>query len=541
MDGGFSDNLLILDDDTITVSPFSGESDICPQDLFEPFVQINWVNTSIAVTPANIYRLSTVLFPPHPEVMSKMCQQGFDDALRFLQRNNIISCLRCVAIQSSFTVTESNGKENAIVSDDLVSVEPHEYDGCSGCERRRDEALFDSLPDPVARAIQDACDQVDKGVINWIFKHKPVKLISFLTIPYVLPFDITIVVLMKLWRQLPSIKKEINNSFSHLMSLTNAILSKVESKRHFYSANFSCQLAVTEYDYSAGSGKQVINSVSSVTPKSSSSPLIERKQSVLMERKPSVRMPSKPLERSQTFCTGRRSGVINRPNIPIRRQPSHDTVDAMALQKERSSLHRKSYAGSEFILSRENRRMSVADAYAAQAPERVISKVNFGFTVDLSGSKPVSASRSMHSLHSRSGENLFVNRDDINENDDDELMMNCDDQSANQPPDVIETLKHLTSEDHSENNHHSSGEISALNIANRALNWEKDHNDQESCPDNSGSTFNQILEDAIHQDPLMAFYYVDENNQVKMTEIFAAAPNLDEEANQNTLKLQSNW
>ena len=31
-DGGYSDNLPILDGHTITVSPFCGSSDICPQD-----------------------------------------------------------------------------------------------------------------------------------------------------------------------------------------------------------------------------------------------------------------------------------------------------------------------------------------------------------------------------------------------------------------------------------------------------------------------------------------------------------------------------
>jgi hypothetical protein len=31
IDGGYSDNLPILDGHTVTVSPFSGASDICPQ------------------------------------------------------------------------------------------------------------------------------------------------------------------------------------------------------------------------------------------------------------------------------------------------------------------------------------------------------------------------------------------------------------------------------------------------------------------------------------------------------------------------------
>lgn len=32
MDGGFTDNLPILNENTITVSPFSGLTDICPRD-----------------------------------------------------------------------------------------------------------------------------------------------------------------------------------------------------------------------------------------------------------------------------------------------------------------------------------------------------------------------------------------------------------------------------------------------------------------------------------------------------------------------------
>ncbi|CAG2181897.1 unnamed protein product, partial [Oppiella nova] len=111
MDGGFSDNLPIIDKNTITVSPFSGESDICPQDDTYNLFQVNLVNTSIMLSVGNLYRLTRILFPAHPEVLSKMCQQGFDDALRFLQRNNKIACTRCLAIQSSFTLGEDDDME----------------------------------------------------------------------------------------------------------------------------------------------------------------------------------------------------------------------------------------------------------------------------------------------------------------------------------------------------------------------------------------------------------------------------------------------
>lgn len=52
-------------------------------------------------------RFIRILFPPRPEVLSDMCQQGFDDALQFLHRNNLISCTRCLAVQSTFVVQEA--------------------------------------------------------------------------------------------------------------------------------------------------------------------------------------------------------------------------------------------------------------------------------------------------------------------------------------------------------------------------------------------------------------------------------------------------
>nr|CAH7734815.1 unnamed protein product [Callosobruchus chinensis] len=107
MDGGYSDNLPTLDENTITVSPFCGESDICPRDDSSQLFHINIANTSIELSKHNIYRIVRILFPPKPEVLSNMCKQGFDDALRFLHRNNLINCTRCLAVQSTFVVSET--------------------------------------------------------------------------------------------------------------------------------------------------------------------------------------------------------------------------------------------------------------------------------------------------------------------------------------------------------------------------------------------------------------------------------------------------
>ncbi|XP_037934076.1 1-acylglycerol-3-phosphate O-acyltransferase Pnpla3-like [Teleopsis dalmanni] len=174
MDGAFSDNLPILDENTITVSPFCGESDICPRDQSSQLFHLNWANTSIEISRQNINRFVRILFPPRPEFLSKFCQQGFDDAMQFLHRNNLINCRRCVAVQSTFVVSET------------VS-HPQDFDpDCRECKKHRTDALSSNMPQTVLDVIQDYIEQANKGLANWLFKHRGIKLLS---LPATVPMD----------------------------------------------------------------------------------------------------------------------------------------------------------------------------------------------------------------------------------------------------------------------------------------------------------------------------------------------------------------
>lgn len=69
VDGGISDNLPQYElKNTITVSPFCGESDICPRDTSTNIHELRFTNTSIQFTLTNLYRVSRALFPPDPMV-----------------------------------------------------------------------------------------------------------------------------------------------------------------------------------------------------------------------------------------------------------------------------------------------------------------------------------------------------------------------------------------------------------------------------------------------------------------------------------------
>ncbi|KAM7365238.1 hypothetical protein PAMP_016183 [Pampus punctatissimus] len=87
MDGGFSDSLPVLPvGRTITVSPFAGLQDVCPVHRGRFKLQLKLANMNIMFSTENIKRLNQALFPPPASGMRSLCQEGFDDTLRFLKR-----------------------------------------------------------------------------------------------------------------------------------------------------------------------------------------------------------------------------------------------------------------------------------------------------------------------------------------------------------------------------------------------------------------------------------------------------------------------
>ncbi|UXI15896.1 chloride channel protein 2 [Sarcoptes scabiei] len=445
IDGGCSDNMPIMDEKTVTISPFSGETDICPQDDTYNLFQFSVSNTSIALTASNIYRISRILFPAHPEMLSKMCQQGFDDALRYLQRNNKISCTRCLAIH--FTLEKEKSSTH------LHHHKNHSIENCRDCEYRRRIAVLDSLPESVVQAIQEACDQVNKGIINWLFRHKPMKLLSIMSIPYLLPIDMTIVLFGKIYEKLPEIQQELKNSFMRLVSFLQSLLVKIESDRYLHSAKFSCQLAVKEFDYTS-------------------------EENLSRLRKPS---------RTSSFSKSK-SFQNDDKNLSLK------NFDFDKLKKfDDSKISRKiSYAGYELSknprpFSRRKSMIEISDNVLP--PERVISQLNFDFKLDMKSPKSLNSST----------------LDSINCVDNNNLQHNSSQENKILDIDISEI---------DQNN--------AIEIANKALDWEKEFLEKchDRLKDENGENFDKMLEITRKNDAVMAYYYTDEDNKVKFTELF---------------------
>uniref|UniRef100_A0A4W3GUB6 Patatin like phospholipase domain containing 4 n=1 Tax=Callorhinchus milii TaxID=7868 RepID=A0A4W3GUB6_CALMI len=86
IDGGLTNRLPILPTgQTITVSPFDGQLDICPEGDGRTRPSIRIAKQDFILSKANFVRVNHAFFPPSQEKMEILYQNGFDDAVRFLR------------------------------------------------------------------------------------------------------------------------------------------------------------------------------------------------------------------------------------------------------------------------------------------------------------------------------------------------------------------------------------------------------------------------------------------------------------------------
>lgn len=100
MDGGISDNLPHYESkNTITISPFAGECDICPKGSSVNFHEMIVTNTSIQLSLGNLYRLTQALFPPEPKVthcLDVVTKTSFHIKALILQKATVILAFHLV-------------------------------------------------------------------------------------------------------------------------------------------------------------------------------------------------------------------------------------------------------------------------------------------------------------------------------------------------------------------------------------------------------------------------------------------------------------
>ncbi|KAG5273553.1 hypothetical protein AALO_G00152620 [Alosa alosa] len=168
IDGAISDNLPFWKlKSTITVSPFSGESDISPRESPFYYHEVQYNNVSIHLNLNNMYRVAGVFLPPQPEVLGQMCRDGYRDTLQFLHGNNLLKMDPLPELSFAevpFTPTTWNEMKQ------LLDSENKEIN-CNAIQQKnshvkhkqhwQEEETTNVLPVPIEKVISESCKEMD--------------------------------------------------------------------------------------------------------------------------------------------------------------------------------------------------------------------------------------------------------------------------------------------------------------------------------------------------------------------------------------------
>ncbi|XP_031798399.1 patatin-like phospholipase domain-containing protein 2 [Sarcophilus harrisii] len=213
VDGGISDNLPLYElKNTITVSPFSGESDICPQDSSTNIHELRVTNTSIQFNLRNLYRLSKALFPPEPLVLREMCKQGYRDGLRFLRRNGLLNRPNpLLALPPSGKVLEEEEEEEegpAAARGAVVRARVGQHELSPGGRGPAEDHILEHLPARLNEALLEACVE-PKDLMSTLSNMLPVRLATAMMVPYTLPLESAVSFTIRLLEWLPDVPEDI--------------------------------------------------------------------------------------------------------------------------------------------------------------------------------------------------------------------------------------------------------------------------------------------------------------------------------------------
>lgn len=252
VDGGISDNLPQYDlKNTITVSPFSGESDICPRDTSTNIHELRFTNTSIQFTLKNVYRVSRALFPPDPMAMKAMCKQGYTDALDFLKRNGLLNRHQIHADRPLLANREENEElneeEDANTSEDKEKSQVEERALEVYASTSDEEQIIDYLPPALHKALVEACME-KRSLAQSLGNLLPVRMASAMMLPYTLTLESAMSLTLRLFEWLPDVQEDVVWIQEQLLKILQCFLRQTSRRlSRSISARLFCQLELHNY------------------------------------------------------------------------------------------------------------------------------------------------------------------------------------------------------------------------------------------------------------------------------------------------------
>ncbi|XP_044048600.1 patatin-like phospholipase domain-containing protein 2 [Siniperca chuatsi] len=194
MDGALSNNMPLFEQrNTITMAPFSGESDICPREGTFNFFEVHYGNVSIQVNTGNVHRVCTSFFPPRLEKLAEICHNGYMDALCFLRQRDLLGTQH---LTPSLVAERDTVRPACCELVKLAQAEESKKTLLNGQNPHQEDNLWldlkviENLPVSFQKVLCEACrDSHDGG--SQLIQFLPVKVLMYLLTLLMLPIELT--------------------------------------------------------------------------------------------------------------------------------------------------------------------------------------------------------------------------------------------------------------------------------------------------------------------------------------------------------------
>ncbi|XP_036106649.1 patatin-like phospholipase domain-containing protein 5 [Molossus molossus] len=228
IDGALSNNLPLAECPfTITVSPFPGTVDICPQSSSANFLELNAFNASFQVSAMNVSQAVTCLLFPSSEVVAHYCRQGYLDALRFLERRGLTKEPVLWTLVSKEPPAPVDGTQDT--GHDRGQKAGLSYNWAVPSVLVKDVPKFEQLSPELEAALKKECMRDPRPWARFC-RSKPGKVLTYLLLPYMLPFEYVYYRSRRLVAWLPDVPADLWWMQGMLRSLALGVYSRTKDQ-----------------------------------------------------------------------------------------------------------------------------------------------------------------------------------------------------------------------------------------------------------------------------------------------------------------------
>ncbi|KAB0386592.1 hypothetical protein FD755_001548 [Muntiacus reevesi] len=228
IDGALSNNLPFADSPSaITVSPFHGTVDICPQSSSASIHELNAFNASFQISTENFFLGITSLIPCSPEVVADSCRQGYLDALRFLERRGLTKEPVLWGLVSKEPPATADGAPGA--AHDGGQEEGLSLSWAVPNVLVKDVPNFEQLSPELEAALKKACMRDPRAWASFC-RSGPGRALTYLLLPCTLPFEYVYFRSRRLVAWLPDVPADLWWMQGLLRSLALEVYSRTKDQ-----------------------------------------------------------------------------------------------------------------------------------------------------------------------------------------------------------------------------------------------------------------------------------------------------------------------